>query len=148
MRALAAEEAWAEKCLPWWCRQGSLQPRKGGWWWLMSCRRKQARLDGALSNLVEWKVSLSMAGALELDDLWGCFKSKQFYDSERKQSEVLWAGVATCTMWLPNPGKSLWDQTIRTPACREMCPREFIRTLKNKAAVQSHSKNCSKFQQR
>jgi len=29
----------------------------------------KARLDGALSNLVQWKVSLLMAGGLELDDL-------------------------------------------------------------------------------
>ena len=29
----------------------------------------QARLDGAVSNLVWWKVSLPMAGGLELDDL-------------------------------------------------------------------------------
>ena len=29
----------------------------------------KARLDGALSNLVQWKVSLSMAGGLGLDDL-------------------------------------------------------------------------------
>ena len=29
----------------------------------------KARLDGALSNLVYWKVSLPMAGGLELDDL-------------------------------------------------------------------------------
>jgi len=29
----------------------------------------KARLDGALSNPVYWKVSLPMAGALELDDL-------------------------------------------------------------------------------
>jgi len=29
----------------------------------------KARLDGALSNLVCWKVSLPMAGGLELDDL-------------------------------------------------------------------------------
>jgi len=29
----------------------------------------KARLDGALSNLVWWKVSLPMAGVLELDDL-------------------------------------------------------------------------------
>ncbi|PKU47329.1 hypothetical protein llap_2354 [Limosa lapponica baueri] len=28
-----------------------------------------ARLDGALSNLVQWEVSLPMAGGLELDDL-------------------------------------------------------------------------------
>jgi len=29
----------------------------------------KARLDGALSNLVWWKLSLSMAEGLELDDL-------------------------------------------------------------------------------
>ena len=29
----------------------------------------KARLDGALSNLVQWKVSLPVAGGLELDDL-------------------------------------------------------------------------------
>jgi len=29
----------------------------------------KARLDGALSNLVRWKVSLPMAGGLEPDDL-------------------------------------------------------------------------------
>jgi len=29
----------------------------------------KARLDGALSNLVYWKVSLPMAWGLELDDL-------------------------------------------------------------------------------
>jgi len=29
----------------------------------------KARLDGALSNLVWWKVSLPMAGELEPDDL-------------------------------------------------------------------------------
>jgi len=39
------------------------------------------RLDGALSNLVWWKVSLSMAGGWELDDLSGPFQSKPFHDS-------------------------------------------------------------------
>ena len=29
----------------------------------------KARLDGALSNLVQWKVSLPMAGGLEPDDV-------------------------------------------------------------------------------
>ena len=29
----------------------------------------KARLDGALSNLVQWKVSLPMAGGVEPDDL-------------------------------------------------------------------------------
>jgi len=29
----------------------------------------KARLDGALSNLVSWKMSLPTAGELELDDL-------------------------------------------------------------------------------
>ena len=29
----------------------------------------KARLDGALGNLVQWRVSLPMVGGLELDDL-------------------------------------------------------------------------------
>jgi len=35
--------------------------------WVMEVFK--ARLDGALSNLVWWKVSLLMAGGLEPDDL-------------------------------------------------------------------------------
>ena len=38
----------------------------------------KARLDGALSNLVWWKVSLPLAGGL---DLYGPFQPKTFYDS-------------------------------------------------------------------
>ena len=41
----------------------------------------KARLDGALSNLVWWKVSLPIAEGLELDDLYGPFQPKPFYDS-------------------------------------------------------------------
>ena len=41
----------------------------------------KVRLDGALSNLVWWKVSLPMAAGLELDDLEGPFQPKPFYDS-------------------------------------------------------------------
>jgi len=41
----------------------------------------KARLGGALSSLVWWKVSLLMAGGLEPDDLQGPFQPKQFYDS-------------------------------------------------------------------
>jgi len=41
----------------------------------------KARLDGALSTLVWWKVSLLMAGGLETNDLSGPFQPKQFYDS-------------------------------------------------------------------
>jgi len=40
----------------------------------------KARLDGALSTLVWWKMSLSMAGGLEPDDLSGPFQPKPFYD--------------------------------------------------------------------
>ena len=36
----------------------------------------KARLDGALSNLVRWEVSLSAAGGLELDGLKGPFQLK------------------------------------------------------------------------
>jgi len=41
----------------------------------------KARLDGALSNLVWWKVSLLMAGGLEPDDPQGPFQPKPFYNS-------------------------------------------------------------------
>jgi len=41
----------------------------------------KARLDGALGNLVWWKLSLLMAGERELDDLQGPSQSKPFYDS-------------------------------------------------------------------
>jgi len=41
----------------------------------------KARLDEALSNLVWWKVSLSMAGGWELHDLSGPFQPKSFHDS-------------------------------------------------------------------
>jgi len=41
----------------------------------------KARLDGALSNLGWWKVSLPMAGGLEPDDLQGPFRLLPFCDS-------------------------------------------------------------------
>jgi len=41
----------------------------------------KARLDGALSNLVWWKMSLLMAGGLEPDELYGPFQAKPFCDS-------------------------------------------------------------------
>ena len=41
----------------------------------------KARLDGALSTLGWWKMSLLMAGELEPDDLQGPFQPKPFYDS-------------------------------------------------------------------
>jgi len=41
----------------------------------------KARLDGALSNLVWWKMSLLVAGGLEPDGLQGSFQPKPFYDS-------------------------------------------------------------------
>jgi len=41
----------------------------------------KARLDGALSNLVWWKMSLLIAGGLEPGDLQGPFQPKPFYDS-------------------------------------------------------------------
>lgn len=39
------------------------------------------QLDRTLSNLVQWKVYLSMATGLEPEDLSGLFQPKQFYDS-------------------------------------------------------------------
>jgi len=41
----------------------------------------KAKLDGALSNRVWWKVYLLLAGPLELDDLQGLFQLKPFCDS-------------------------------------------------------------------
>jgi len=41
----------------------------------------KARLDGALNNLVWWKMSLLMAEGLEPDDLSGPFQPLPFYDS-------------------------------------------------------------------
>jgi len=41
----------------------------------------KARLDGASINLSWWKVSLPMAGGLELGDPEGAFLPKPFYDS-------------------------------------------------------------------
>ena len=41
----------------------------------------KARLDGALNNLVWWKVSSPMAGGLERDDPSGPFQPKPFYVS-------------------------------------------------------------------
>jgi len=41
----------------------------------------KAKLDGALSSLGWWKMSLLMAGGLDPDDLQGPFQPKPFYDS-------------------------------------------------------------------
>lgn len=49
----------------------------------------QASLDGGLSNLVQWEVSLSMAQGLELDDLKGPFLPQPFYDSVTCHISVL-----------------------------------------------------------
>ena len=38
----------------------------------------EARLDGAVSNLVYWEVSLPIAVGLELDDLKDLFQPKPF----------------------------------------------------------------------
>ena len=39
----------------------------------------KARLDGALGNLIWWKVSLPMAGGLELNDFQGPFQPEPFH---------------------------------------------------------------------
>jgi len=41
----------------------------------------KARLDGALSNLVWWKMSLLMVGRLQLEDLQSPFQPIPSYDS-------------------------------------------------------------------
>ena len=40
----------------------------------------KARLDGAVSNLVYWEVSLPIAEGVELGDLKGPFQPKPSYD--------------------------------------------------------------------
>jgi len=47
----------------------------------------KARLDGALSNLVWWKMFLLTAGGLDLDDLSGPFQPLPLYDSIFKVSQ-------------------------------------------------------------
>ena len=44
----------------------------------------KARLDGALSTLGWWKMSLLTAGGLEPDYLQGPFQPKPFYDSTKR----------------------------------------------------------------
>ena len=44
-------------------------------------RCSKARLDGALSSLAQWKLSLPMTWGLELDGLCSPFQPKLFYDS-------------------------------------------------------------------
>lgn len=38
----------------------------------------KAVLGGALSNLIQWKLSLPVAGGMELDELLGPFQPKPF----------------------------------------------------------------------
>ena len=50
----------------------------------------KARLDGALGNLAQYQiwrlVALPEAGELKLDDPWGHFQPKPFYDSMNRVS--------------------------------------------------------------
>lgn len=41
----------------------------------------KAGLDGGLSSLIQWKVTLSTVEGLELDNLKGSFQSMLFYES-------------------------------------------------------------------
>lgn len=52
--------------------------------WPKDCEMMEvlkARLDETLRNLVWWKLSLSMSGGLELDNVQDLFQPKPFYDS-------------------------------------------------------------------
>ena len=42
----------------------------------------KARLDMALGSLVWWLVTLHIAGGLKLDDDYGPFQPRPFYDSD------------------------------------------------------------------
>ena len=41
----------------------------------------KARLDEALGSLVQWLANLPVAGGLKLDDCYGHFQLRPFYDS-------------------------------------------------------------------
>lgn len=43
----------------------------------------KVRLDAALSTLVSWKMSLPMAGVVELNDLYCPFQPKPFYELQQ-----------------------------------------------------------------
>jgi len=61
----------------------------------------QARLDGALSTLGWWKVSLLMAGGVEPDDLQGPFQPKPVYDSMMAEYQAKWICCLKCVGFLP-----------------------------------------------
>jgi len=47
-------------------------------------RSIQGQVGWGFEYLVKWKVSLPLAGGLELDDLEGPFQPKPLYDSTKK----------------------------------------------------------------
>ena len=68
----------------------------------------KARLDGALSNLVSWKVSLPKAGGLELYDIQGPFQPIPVYGSVSLENNdvriiVVWTD-RTATLWFTHEG--------------------------------------------
>jgi len=68
----------------------------------------KARLDGALSNLVWWKLSLLMAGGLEPDDLSGPFQPKPFCDSM-----TAWSVAREQSLRAPvAEGRSYWSRDV------------------------------------
>lgn len=58
-------------------------------------------LDGTLSNLVQWKVSLPIAGGLELDDL-----QSLLWSSYPRHSMILWSSRMYVYTWLIPPSFS------------------------------------------
>ena len=78
----------------------------------------KARLDGALSNLVQREVSLSIATELELEDLKGPFQPKPFYNSTNCTlpsfiSQALWGSVLCLSMLaLPDVFASTLDSIL------------------------------------
>jgi len=61
----------------------------------------KARLDGALSNLGWWKMSLLMAGWLEPDDLQGPFQPKPFHESmyDVQRKKTCWNNTVLALKW-------------------------------------------------
>jgi len=80
----------------------------------------KARLDGALSTLVWWKMSLLMAGGLEPDDLQGPFQPKPFYDSQMGSVSLAECQSAVChcalTCWGEAPNAGPWKGRWESPS--------------------------------
>jgi len=98
----------------------------------------KARLDGAWSSLVQWKVSLPMAGGLELGDLKSPFQPQSFYDSvllyrsnvvnaQTMSSKTLGFGDSAHWQKSPNHQRSP-QQDFQISQCSVLAEHSFCRS--------------------